>query len=287
MASSAKPFSPATRPGTAFLLPSLAPTGRNARTAKGADVAFAETVMPLGRWAFARLQTSRADERPPPFPPPARESPTESGTNDAARSTSTYPSEGAVCDIRRTTGRTVRRRMVPCSLQGAAYPQAIRQARPGRFGEHIARAQKYDAMNPSAVLRWMVTVRVLARLGCTPTPCAGGGHACRTLSARPPRQCASLPAEIARDRLRSVIAELPPLRAEVVAMRCFGNMSVEEIASIVGATRKDIVAMLRDARRLLQRMLSARRIANRRPRRACEKADEPAHIAIPGAYLPP
>jgi len=70
-------------------------------------------------------------------------------------------------------------------------------------------------------------------------------------------------------------------------MRCFGNMSVEEIASIVGATRKDIVAMLRDARRLLQRMLSARRIANRRPRRACEKADEPAHIAIPGAYLPP
>ena len=142
-------------------------------------------------------------------------------------------------------------------------------------------------MNPSAVLRWMTKVRALTRLGYTPTPRARGRHARHTLSAGPPRRCASFLAEAARDRVRSAIAELPPLRAEVFALHCFGDMSAGEIASIVGATREDVGAMLRDARRQLQRMLSAHPIAIRRTVRPCENADDAARMVFPVAYLPP
>ncbi|MGB9625912.1 MAG: hypothetical protein ACPMAQ_13740 [Phycisphaerae bacterium] len=64
-------------------------------------------------------------------------------------------------------------------------------------------------------------------------------------------------------------------------MRCFGDMSAGEIASVVGATREHVAAVLCRARRQLQRMLSANRIAIRRTGRAGVRGDDPARVGFP------
>ncbi len=171
----------------------------------------------------------------------------------------------------------VARRSVP-----PGKPRSVPGTPPG----HIARAPKYDAMNPSAVRRWMTRVRAYTRLGRTPGPRARR-HARHAFSAGPPRRCASPAAEAALDRLRSAIAQLPALHAEVFALHCFGDMRTEEIASIVGATRERVGTALRHARRQLQRMLSADRLAMCRTGRADGRADDPPRVGLPAAYLPP
>jgi RNA polymerase sigma-70 factor (ECF subfamily) len=59
-------------------------------------------------------------------------------------------------------------------------------------------------------------------------------------------------------RLRSALAELPPRQAEVFCLRCFSELTYQDIAELLGLKRSHVGALLHRARKRLQELMAGR-----------------------------
>jgi RNA polymerase sigma-70 factor, ECF subfamily len=134
------------------------------------------------------------------------------------------------------------------------------------FLELLSRSAPCDADRWSAVLRWMTTVRALDRLRrrrvwreVGPAP----------LDALPSPRCdvgEQAHAAEMHGWLRSAVAKLPPRRAQVFALRCFAEMSYDQIAGVLEIEQGAVGVILHEAREQLKAMLPAEWVENRKAR---------------------
>ena len=123
------------------------------------------------------------------------------------------------------------------------------------FLELFARGDTPAVDNWSAILRWMVTVRSIDRLRRLRSQREVGPESLETTAGRNGDPVAQASAAEIGDWLRATVAELPPRRAQVFALRYFADMSYADIASVVGLERNAVGTILHDARRQLQSMI--------------------------------
>ncbi len=123
------------------------------------------------------------------------------------------------------------------------------------FLELLAREDPPAADNWSAMLRWMVTVRAIDRLRRTRSQREVGPEPLDTTAARGDDPAAQASAAEIGEWLRATLAELPPRRAQVFALRYFADMSYADIASVVEIERNAVGTILHDARRQLRTMI--------------------------------
>jgi RNA polymerase sigma-70 factor (ECF subfamily) len=64
-------------------------------------------------------------------------------------------------------------------------------------------------------------------------------------------------------RLRCALAELPPRQAEVFCLRCFSELTYQDIAELLGLERSHVGALLHRARKRLQELMAGKCGASR------------------------
>ena len=134
------------------------------------------------------------------------------------------------------------------------------------FLELIARRQDARPESWAAVLRWMTSRRALDRLR---RRAASREREDGALAGRPALAedaVGDLCAAEMLDWLRSAVTRLPPRQAEVFTLRCFAEMSYDEIAAASGLERSAVGTILHEARRQLEAMLPREWVAPRKAR---------------------
>ena len=123
------------------------------------------------------------------------------------------------------------------------------------FVEVMSRRETSAVRNWPAYLRWLTTVRSLDRLRRRGKRREIERAALDTMASSLQGPAEAVRTAELREWLRSALTELSPREAEVFALRHFGEMSYDEIASVVGIKRNAVGVALHQARRRLQTML--------------------------------
>jgi RNA polymerase sigma-70 factor, ECF subfamily len=134
------------------------------------------------------------------------------------------------------------------------------------FVELLSRGRQCDADHWPAVLRWMTTVRALDGLRRRRASREAGPGPLDTLPVNDSGIFEQASAIEMHEWLRSAVDTLPPRQAQVFALRCFAEMSYDQIASVLQIKLGAVGVILHEARQHLQSILPAEWVENRKVR---------------------
>jgi RNA polymerase sigma-70 factor, ECF subfamily len=139
------------------------------------------------------------------------------------------------------------------------------------FLELIGRPPAVPPESWAAVLRWTTARRALDRLRRRRAARETTDGPLANLPARAHEAVGEACAGEMLDWLRSAVTRLPPRQAEVFTLRCFAELSYDEIAAASGLKVGAVGTILHEARRELQAMLPGEWVEPRKARTSRER----------------